>query len=267
MVKCVEAYRWPDSPDAIPEEELDEFADHAETCPRHAALLRAEEEELRDALRLESGLSGAEAETWDRLAENYAYWEAAGGQARSLALRYRGQDVARHEGFYEAGVRVLGGTVRLELEPEPGDESPLEIWKLPDDEFDDEVLLGVYPLGGFRHAGRDASLRLPGGQTVGLNVWRVSASRYEVEFGFAECGRIAPPPAPRAERPPAAPPREPHVSVPQSYLHALVRGQARPCNPLAIVLLFCVLCIAAPRAEPKKAAAAGKAAPAQSWRQ
>ncbi|HEX8354440.1 MAG TPA: hypothetical protein VF611_16160 [Pyrinomonadaceae bacterium] len=212
MQKCYEAHRWPDSPDAVPEGEFDEFVAHAETCSYHEELMRAEEDTLLSALRPPGYLadSPAQAEAtvefgwWATHADLYTRWATSGRRVRSLVLRYRGQDVARHEWFDEVDVRVvreLEQRVRLELEP--GKKCDLEIWKLPDDETDDEICLGVYQLPGFRHVGKARYLSLPTGQTVMLNVRHVHLNKYEIEFACADsepAGRETH--APKAETPP-----------------------------------------------------------------
>src|SRR5687768_7483772 len=101
MEKCDEAHRWPGSRYAVPEAERDEFAAHAETCPYHGKLMRSEEEALLSALRLESSLAGGraalraggESDGWAEHAARYKRWAASGRPVRSVALRYRDEDV------------------------------------------------------------------------------------------------------------------------------------------------------------------------------
>lgn len=187
MQKCNESHRWPDSPDAVPDGELDEFVAHAETCPYHEGLLRAEEEELLSTLRLAACVSGRapgagagrDSGWWAEQAARFKRWAESGRLVRSVALRYRGEDVALHEWFDEVNTLVVRG---LELEQGPGESCALEIWKLPDEEDEDEVFLCAYPLGGFRHGGAAQYRELPNGQTIMLRVMHAFSNKYEIEF-------------------------------------------------------------------------------------
>ncbi|HYY58567.1 MAG TPA: hypothetical protein VE842_14635, partial [Pyrinomonadaceae bacterium] len=185
MQKCVEARYWPDSLSDVPDDRLEEFLIHAERCPYHEELIRMEESPFMATARLARSLTSdchlpsthedrAEIEENYR---NYNRWIRSGESVQSLSLRYRGEEVARHERFLGLDTRV---TRELDV---PGD---LQVWKLADDTSDEDIFLGVYLVQGFSHEGKPEYLELANGQKVKLKVKHVLDNKYEIEFACAE---------------------------------------------------------------------------------
>lgn len=185
MQKCVEARYWPDSLSDVPEDRLEELLIHAERCPYHEELFLMEERPFKAAARLARSLTSdghlpsdhedrAEIEENHR---NYNRWVGSGELVQSLSLRYRGEEVARHERFLGLDTRVT-----RELDA-PGD---LQVWKLADDVSEEDIFLGVYPIRGFRHENKPEYLELANGQKVKLKVKYLLGNKYEIEFACAE---------------------------------------------------------------------------------
>jgi hypothetical protein len=156
-----------------------------EECPYHENILRADDEPARAAARRARGLSPdarlpvmpAARRTLSDLDGRYERWEKSGKPVRSLALRYRDQEVARHEGFEEVDVRV-----ELKLDAK----ADLQLWRLADYDFNEDVLLGVYMLDEFTHEGKPLKLELPTGQVVSMSTRRLEQYLYEVNMRFVQ---------------------------------------------------------------------------------
>src|SRR5918911_3489926 len=185
MQKCDEARRWPDSLSDIPDANLEEFLTHAESCPYHEELLRMEERPFIAPARLARSLTSdgripSTPEDRSQIEKNHRrhqQWKKTKAHVQSLSLRYRGEEVARHERFLGLDTRVI-----RELDA-PGD---LQIWKLTDDASGEEAPLGVYLVEGFSHKGKPEVLELANGQKVMVSVKHMVGSKYEIEFACGE---------------------------------------------------------------------------------
>jgi hypothetical protein len=169
----------------VPDAEFEEFITHSDGCEFHQAVLHEEERPLLEAARRARSLSDdgrvpaapEEVEALLELHQNYQRWRQLSAPVESLSLRYRGEEVARHERVLQIGARV-----RKELKG-AGD---LQIWKLPDDASPYPVLLDTYPIEGFSHAGAPRLRELASGQQIMLCVKRLDGDVYEIVFACAD---------------------------------------------------------------------------------
>lgn len=199
MMTCTDSTKhWPKSAAAVPASLIDEYMDHVEVCPYHAALMFLEQEEedeqLRSIFRRARGL-----DSYGRLLRGELLgaaiadhecrrtsWNkddnAAGVPFNHIALYNGGREIAscgrfldfsRHESINE-------------LEPHAG----LQIRGMSNTEKKD-VLLGIYALTGVRHEGVEQLLTLDNGYTVGLKIAKLDEKTFAVEFRCVETEMLA----------------------------------------------------------------------------
>ena len=174
----------------IPDAEFEDFITHSDECAFHQAVLHKEERPLLEAACGARSLSNngrvpvtpEEDAALGELAQNYQRWQKQATPLKSLSLRYRGEEVARHERV----LQIIGTRVLKDLK-EPGD---LQIWKLPDDESPYHVLLGTYPLAGFVHTGTPRYYRLQSGQQIMLSVKQLQGDVYEIALACADMNEL-----------------------------------------------------------------------------
>jgi hypothetical protein len=194
MKTCTEkTRRWPDALADVPSDEMDDFLTHAEACPYHTEILRAEDAELRAAFRQARGLDSqgrlllgdelqaaiAEHERRLKIWQETLKTESTfsdislynGG--RKIASCGKFFDLAKHESLHE-------------LDPQAG----LQIRGIRGGDLEEDVLLGFYALVGVRHNDDEQFLQLDNGYTVGLKVRPSEERTFMVQFRCVETSAL-----------------------------------------------------------------------------
>lgn len=172
--------------DDVPDIALEEFIRHANECPYHQAVLHEEERPLLKEARLAGSLfcdgrvpiTLTRSDELENLNQLYERWRNGPAvPVKSLALRYCGEEVARHERVME----IIGARVVKELRAQ----GAFQIWKLEDEVSQEKVLLGTYLLDDFSHTGTPRYLSLPSGQQIMICVKQLHGDIYEIAFACA----------------------------------------------------------------------------------
>lgn len=208
--RCIDgAGLWPDSSDDVPADDMERFLAHADECPYHTRILRAEEEELRAAFNRARGLdSHGRILLGDELKASVAEhrrrlqnWREAVSKKPTpfaeVALFNSGVKVASCGKFYDFPIHQS----RNELDPYAG----LHICGVSGDSPDESVLLGFYALAGVRHTGEEHRLALENGYTVGLRIKQLDETTFDIVFRCVETKKLEPKPVQPAQLPPGSP--------------------------------------------------------------
>jgi hypothetical protein len=190
MKNCTEKTRqWPNALADVPSDEMDDFLTHAEACPYHTEILRAEDEELRAVFRQARGFdSHGHLLLGDELQATIAeherrlkIWQETLKEEPTFSniSLYNGDrkiascgmffDLTKHESLHE-------------LDPQAG----LQIRGIRGGDVDEDVLLGCYALVGVRHNDDEQFLELDNGYTVGLKVRPSEERTFMVQFRCVE---------------------------------------------------------------------------------
>lgn len=185
MNKCTED--WPSKPSAVSPDAYEAFLAHAAGCLFHAKVLEEEAEKIRSKYRLARGLDshgrilvGRElqraVEKHDR---QYILWKEVAQKSsilfKRIFLSNCGEEIAVSAKFFD--FRRYEATHQLDTR------AGLQIFGvIGEGKSIMEVLLGFYPLEGFKHTGEEQFLPLENEYTVGLGVEQLSEHDFYIEF-------------------------------------------------------------------------------------
>lgn len=187
--------RWPDDPADVPPDDVGRFLSHADACPYHTRILRAEEESLRASFSRARGLdSQGRILLGDEFDESVAEhrrrlqsWREAGRREGEpfghVSLYNGGREVASCGKFYDFSIHKS----KNKLDPRAG----LQIYGVSSAKPDENVLLGFYALEGVRHEGKELTFGLDNGYTIGLAVKQLGESTFDIHFRCVETESLA----------------------------------------------------------------------------
>lgn len=186
--------RWPDASADVPPDDVVRFLAHADACPYHTKILRAEEEAVRAAFNGARGLDSQGRillgeELHARVAEHRRRMESwresafeKGVPVGHVALYNGGREIASCGEFYDFSIHKSVN----ELVPSAG----LQIYGVCSGGARKKVLLGFYALAGVCHEGLERTLKLENGYTVGLKVWERGGTTFKIQFRCVETSRL-----------------------------------------------------------------------------
>lgn len=180
------AGRWADDPADVPPDDVGRFLSHADACPYHTRILRADEESLRATFSRGRGLdsqgrillgdelNASVAEHRRRLRRWREDASRKGEPFGHVSLYNDGREVASCGKFFDFSIHKS----RNKLDPRAG----LQIYGVSSSHPDEKVLLGVYALEGVRHEGKELTFELDNGYTVGLRVKEQDETTFDIHF-------------------------------------------------------------------------------------